>query len=343
MSHSSLILNNVSKSFDDTLAVDQVALRVDPEQLLVLLGPSGCGKTTVLRLLAGLEEPDKGEIWLDGQRVAGNGVFTAPEDRQVGLVFQDYALFPHLSVIQNVHFGLRGMNSPAKAEHARAMLELVGLAGLEKRMPHELSGGQQQRVALARALAPQPHVILLDEPFSNLDTALRSQVRSEVRSILREAGITSVFVTHDQEEALSLGDQIAVMFNGRIQQIGRPQAVYWQPATRDVASFVGEANYLPAQANGKRASCVLGELLLVEPQRGKVELMLRPENLILHSEAVGIPAEIQWIEFYGHDQRIGLRLDDATPLIARAEARHVFTRGQSVHISVDGAVLAYPD
>jgi len=241
-------LTDISKRYGDVNAVDHISLAVAQGEILVLLGPSGCGKTTTLRLIAGLERPDSGEVLLNGAVVAGKR-WVEPENRHIGLVFQDYALFPHLSVEANVNFGLRGWSRGDKSTRVNKLLDLVGLPNLGKRMPHELSGGQQQRVALARALAPKPDVILLDEPFSNLDAALRTQVRMEVRDILKETGTTAVFVTHDQEEALSLSDQVAVMFDGLIAQFGPPQQVYVHPSSPEVAAFVGEANFIPGEAH----------------------------------------------------------------------------------------------
>ena len=210
--------DGLSKAFGDAAAVDDASFHVTAGTVLALLGPSGCGKTTTLRLIAGLDRPDAGTIVLGGSEVQGPDVSVPPERRRVGLVFQDYALFPHLDVRANVGFGLSRRNG--RAARVAETLELVGLSALASRMPHELSGGQQQRVALARALAPNPRVVLLDEPFSNLDAALRNDLRNDVRRVLRESGTTAVFVTHDQEEALSLADQVAVMIDGRVLQVG---------------------------------------------------------------------------------------------------------------------------
>jgi len=239
-----LLLDRVSKRFRaaDPPAVDGLSLRVTEGEILALLGPSGCGKTTTLRLIAGLESPDAGTITLRGQIVAGPGRAVPPEERGVGIVFQDYALFPHLTVADNVAFGLP---RAARRSRVEAVLELVGLGGFGPRYPHELSGGQQQRVALARALAPAPALLLLDEPFSNLDADLRAQMRDEVERILRTSGTTAVFVTHDQEEAFTLADRVGVLLAGRIEQLAPPQELYHRPATRFVAAFVGAADFLP--------------------------------------------------------------------------------------------------
>jgi iron(III) transport system ATP-binding protein len=221
------------------------------------------------------------------------------------------------------------------------MLELVGLPHLAERMPQALSGGQQQRVALARALAPQPEILLLDEPFSNLDAALRLQVRAEVRSILRETGTTAIFVTHDQEEALSLSDKIAVMLNGTIAQFETPQQIYTHPVSKAVAQFVGEANFVPAQASGTRASSALGDVTLLNPMIGDVDLLVRPEMIHLDPAQEGVSGQILWSEYYGHQQRVGLRLADYTSLIVRTEAQIVYTPGQQVRIRVYAPLWAY--
>lgn len=329
---------NLSKSFDSLKVVNQVNLSVRSGQILALLGPSGCGKTTTLRLIAGFEWPDAGgAIKIGGREVVKGRV--PPEQRRVGMVFQEYALFPHLDVAGNVAFGLRD-NNP----RVQDMLALVGLQDYARRMPYELSGGQQQRVALARALAPQPDILLLDEPFSNLDTALRAHVRAEVRSILKAAGITSVFVTHDQEEALSLADEVAVMLDGHVAQVADPHTLYRQPVSRAVAAFVGESNFLSGEANGNSVLCALGRLPLEIPAEGRVDILIRPEALRLSevnefTQGIG---EVLWREFYGHDQRIGVKLSEGVVLVSRADSERRFEPGQQVGIQTFGNVLAFP-
>lgn len=329
---------HLSKSYGKVPAVREVTLTLHQGQFMALLGPSGCGKTTTLRLLAGFEVPDQGCIWIGRQMMAGPGVFVPPEHRRVGMVFQDYALFPHMSVARNVAYGIpRGLD---QARRVQEVLELVGLKGLESRMPYELSGGQQQRVALARALAPRPNVVLLDEPFSNLDAGLRVRVRAEVREILARAGATVVFVTHDQEEALSLADQIAVMFHGILVQCASPEELYHHPATREVAMFVGETNLLPADAYGESATCELGLLTLDGYKVGPVEVLIRPEALDLVPDPHGQGLVIER-NFFGHDQLVSVRLPSGTLLRARLGPDRNFRVGQRVNLNVRSSVIAF--
>jgi iron(III) transport system ATP-binding protein len=270
---------SVTRRFGDVIAVDAVDLEVRQGEFMGVLGPSGCGKTTLLRLIAGFEHPDAGGIEIDGRAVAGPRLNVPPERRRVGRVFQESALFPHLDVGGNIGFGLERRGRAARVDQ---LVALVGLAGLQRRMPHELSGGQQQRVALARALAPDPALILLDEPFSNLDATLRTQLRGEVREILRAAGATAVFVTHDQAEALEVSDRVAVMRAGRIEQISTPDELYLRPANRFVAGFVGEANLLPGQVRHGEVITAVGRFRAPAgtlADGARAEVLLRPEQL----------------------------------------------------------------
>jgi iron(III) transport system ATP-binding protein len=278
-----LALHRISKRFaaDAPLAVDGLSLTVAEGEILALLGPSGCGKTTTLRLIAGFEAPDAGTVAVRGTVVASPERMVAPEDRGIGIVFQDYALFPHLTVADNVAFGLQRLPRPARREQVVRTLEMVDLADLARRYPHELSGGQQQRVAVARALAPAPALMLLDEPFSNLDADLRAQMRDEVEKVLRTTGTTAIFVTHDQEEAFTLADRVGVLNRGRIEQIAAPEDVYHHPATRFVAEFVGAADFLPGEVTNSGIVTEIGvfdNVDRLEPG-ARVQVMVRPDDI----------------------------------------------------------------
>ncbi|GIX46522.1 MAG: ABC transporter [Candidatus Tectimicrobiota bacterium] len=270
-------------------AVEDLSFGVAQGEIVALLGPSGCGKTTTLRLIAGFERPDAGSVELGGTLLVDRHRFVPPERRGVGMVFQDFALFPHLTVAANVAFGLRRLDAAARAARVEEMLALVELTALARRYPHELSSGQQQRVALARALAPRPAVLLLDEPFSNLDARLRWQMLHEVRALLRRLHVTALFVTHDQEEAFALADRVGVMQQGRLEQLDTPEALYYAPRTRFVASFVGPASFLPGQVTG---GGILTELGTFPNDTGlspgaRVEVMLRPDALHLRPHPQG--------------------------------------------------------
>lgn len=269
------------KRYGSVLAVDDVTFELESGELLALVGPSGCGKTTLLRLLAGFESPDAGSVAINGRSVVGPGVWVPPEERRVGVVFQDYTLFPHMDVERNIAYGLSQKNG--YKDDVGRMLSLVGLQGLERRMPHELSGGQQQRIALARALAPKPAVVLLDEPFSNLDARMRVQVRQEVRAILRRSGCAATFVTHDQTEALFMGDRVAVMRECHIEQVGTPKEVFQNPQTRFVATFIGQADFIPARVCDCGLSTEVGTLSqrLRLPAGQEIEVMVRPDDVKL--------------------------------------------------------------
>ncbi|MFB6131524.1 MAG: ABC transporter ATP-binding protein [Salinigranum sp.] len=281
-----LELSDVAKSYGRETAVRDLSLSVREGELLTLLGPSGCGKTTTLRMIAGLEAPTDGVVSLAGEAVADADGHVPPERRNVGLVFQDFALFPHLTVAENVSFGIS--EAPADEREARVddLLDLVGLGALRDRKPGQLSGGQKQRVALARALAPEPEVLLLDEPFSNLDVRLRVRMREEVRAILKEAGVTAISVTHDQEEALSISDRVGVMHDGRLEQIGRPEEVFEHPESRFVAEFLGQAGFVTGRYEDGRIETGLGTLgtamlqgLTEEYDGADLDVLVRPDDL----------------------------------------------------------------
>jgi iron(III) transport system ATP-binding protein len=338
-----LACRGLVKHYGSTVAVDGVDLEVPRGSLTGLLGPSGCGKTTVLRMIAGLLAPDAGAILIDGVPVADHRTHVPPEKRPVGLVFQDYALFPHLSVARNVAYGLGHLPRRERKDRVHEVLDLVGLADLGRRLPTALSGGQQQRVALARALAPSPELVLLDEPFSNLDAALRSSVREEVRAILRAADATAVFVTHDQEEALSLADRVAVMDAGRIHQVDDPQTLYTRPATRFVAGFVGEADVLTARRlDTFLVDTPLGRLPTADPVgTPTVAAVVRPESLQVTADPGG-DATVTGIEYFGHDQLVHVRLADGTSLRARRGPILDLHRGDRVDVAVLGPIVTFP-
>ncbi len=329
---------NLQKQFGRHVVLRGVNLHVAPHTVVALLGPSGCAKTTLLRTIAGLEQPDQGTITMGNQVMVGSGGNVAPERRRIGMVFQDWALFPHLDVAGNVGYGLpRKERTATRIETA---LELVDLGGLAKRRPGTLSGGQQQRVALARALAPAPTVLLLDEPFSNLDTALRVQIRSEIHQLLVELGITTVFVTHDQEEAFVLGDEVAVMAAGTIVQQTSPADLYAKPVSPWVASFVGDANLVNATAVGDLAETAAGPVKLTKQSDGPVIVLLRPEELRL---ADGGDAVVELTEFHGHDTVYLVRPPRGPILRVRAGSIPMYRRGDQVTVTYAGTrAVSYP-
>ena len=313
--------HGVSKRYGSTRAVEEAQLCVEKGEFVALLGPSGCGKTTLLRLIAGFEAPDEGTIELAGRRVAGEGGWVAPERRRVGMVFQDYALFPHLTVAENVGFGVARR---LRRERLTATLELVGLGGYGGRYPHELSGGQQQRVALARALAPEPELILLDEPWSNIDPLLRASMRDELAQILRAVDVTVLFVTHDREEAFSLADRIALMRDGTVVQSGSPEELYLAPADRWAAEFVGAANFVSGTLDGELVDTLLGRFQAANANgHTEVHALIRPEQLQLEVDPAGV-GEVVGREFRGHDVFYRVRVGAELTLLAqRPSTEHV--------------------
>ena len=335
----SVSITGVKKTFGATRAVDGVDLEIAEGELVAVLGPSGCGKSTLLRLIAGFERPDAGEIHAGGKLLAGNGKWMPPERRRVGMVFQDYALFPHLDVGQNVGFGLVKLPGAVRDATVRRTLELVGLQHKAASYPHELSGGERQRVALARALAPEPEVVLLDEPFSSLDATLRAGLRREVELILREAGATALLVTHDQEEALSLADRLAVMRAGKIVQVGRPEDVYARPVERWTAQFVGEVNVLAGIARGSAVDTEVGRFELPAPAEGEVHVAVRPEQLELRADHAA-NAEVVDREFRGHDVLYRLRHEGGRTLAVQLPSLVLYDVGQRVFVRPVDAALA---
>ncbi|MBV5261214.1 ABC transporter ATP-binding protein [Synechococcus moorigangaii CMS01] len=346
MNHSPILrVENLFKRFNaqDLPAVNDIQLQLGQGEILGLLGPSGCGKTTLLRLIAGFEQPSAGKIILNGVPVSTPDHCLPPERRNTGMVFQDYALFPHLTIAENIAFGLRHRDQKFSRSEIRQrvqeILSLVGLAGLEKRYPHELSGGQQQRIALARALAPRPALILLDEPLSNLDVQVRHHLRQEIRQIIKAAGISAVFVTHDQEEALAISDRIAVMRQGNLEQLGTPEEIYTRPASRFVAEFVTHANFLPAQWVGGVWRTEIGEFKVAiapqeEPSDG--ELMVREEELELIPQAES-PVIVKERQFLGREYRYCLETDSGKCLHARMGVHQSLPVGSRVQIKIQSA------
>ena len=319
-------LTSVTRRFGSVEALRDASLSVERGEILAVLGPSGCGKSTMLRAIAGFEWPDEGTIRLDGREVSGSR-WVPPERRLVGMVFQDYALFPHLSVAENVGYGL-----PRKLRRARVsvVLELVGLAGLEERRPQELSGGQQQRVALARALAPEPSTVLLDEPWSSIDPILRGSMRDEIAAILRAAGVTVVLVTHDQEEAFSISDRVALMDSGHIVQVGTPEEMYYSPVSRRVAEFVGATNFLPSDSALARE---------VVPGGEQGDVLLRPElvGLTVDDSGSGV---VTGREFRGHDVFYRVQLRDGTSICSQRPSNETVPLGARVRIELHQGPVA---
>jgi len=354
-----LAVSDLHKSYASVPALVGVDLVVPTGSFTAVLGPSGSGKTTLLRVIAGFERADRGSVALGGVVVEDDAHHEPPEHRRVGYVPQEGALFPHLSVEKNVGFGVRGR--AARRPRVDALLEMVGLAGYGPRYPHQLSGGQQQRVALARALAVSPQMILLDEPFASLDARLRASVRAEVLEVLQRAGTTSVFVTHDQDEALSMADQVAVLGGGRIQQVGTPRELYERPATPVVARFLGSANLIAGTFDGRQVRTALGDLALeapagapgavpgVAPRQGTAVVLVRPEQIDLGSpDGAALAVRVVHAEYFGHDAIVTVAPVKASPalgadtLVVRITGGEEWSRGTPAGVRVRGPVLAWP-
>ncbi len=357
------IFKTFGKTFGDVTAVADLTLEIKKGEFFSLLGPSGCGKTTILRLIAGLERPDKGNIIIGNNIVAGEQ-WVSPEKRKIGLVFQDYALFPHMTVFKNIAFGLTGCAKNEIKQKVMELLNIVGLPDTAQRYPHELSGGQQQRIALARALAPSPEVMLLDEPFSNLDADLRVELRTETKRILKEKGTTTILVTHDQEEAFSLSDRIGVLNHGRLQQIGTPEEIYHKPANRFVANFVGRADFLSGRIEGDSVISDIGvfkcdgvipcDAVNVDPVRKQallereedfltesklsngVDLMIRPDDVDFAVVPNGDTSIIE-AEFLGAEIIYKLLLSGGKVIHSIRPSTRIFDVGSRVNITVDPA------
>jgi putative spermidine/putrescine transport system ATP-binding protein len=330
-------LTDLRRSFGPVTALDGLHLDIAPGELVALLGPSGCGKTTALRVLAGLEDADSGQVMVDGQDISA----VPANKRDMGMVFQAYSLFPHLTAQQNVEFGLALRRQRTdRAARAREMLELVGIEAHANRYPHQLSGGQQQRVALARALAIRPKVLLLDEPLSALDAKVRVQLRDEIRRIQLEVGTTTLFVTHDQEEALAMADRVGVMRAGRLEQVGPPAEIYQQPATTFVANFVGLSNRLPGRVSDGTVDVYGSRLPLVNPATapgngGGVTALVRPETVDVLVDPAG-PAKVLATSFLGPTSRVMVAMPDDTLVTAQVASARLgeLTPGTTVRVEL---------
>ncbi|MCX7793460.1 MAG: ABC transporter ATP-binding protein [Thermodesulfovibrionales bacterium] len=341
---SHVLLKEVSKSFGDVLAIKDLTLEIKKGEFFSLLGPSGCGKTTLLRLIAGLERPDRGTIEIGNKVVAGND-WIPPEKRRVGLVFQDYALFPHMTVFENIAFGLKGCSKSEIKKKVTEMLELTGLLDLSDRYPYELSGGQQQRVALARSLATSPEVMLLDEPFSNLDADLRAELRRETKRILKEKGTTTILVTHDQEEAFCLSDRIGVLNHGMLEQVGTPEEIYHRPRTRFVANFVGRADFIKGRIEEGYVISDIGIFSCGDTlpcDGGDIEIMIRPDDVDFILDKEGESSIIE-AEFLGPEVIYKILLPQGKIIHSIKPSTKTFPVGSRVSIKVDPShIVVFP-
>ena len=332
-----LELLNIAVGFGRSLVIDDLTLALEPGEIGCLLGASGCGKTTALRAIAGFEPLARGQIVVGDRQLSRPGLTLPPQQRRVGMVFQDYALFPHLSAADNVAFGLRGVGAARRRQRVADMLDLVGLSPLAHHYPHQLSWGQQQRVAVARALAPDPAVLLMDEPFSNLDVALRERLSLEVRDILKAAGTTALIVTHDQHEAFALADRVGLMHNGRIEQWDSPYNLYHRPASRRVARFIGQGVLVPGVVeNNHHIRITLGCLppLSPLPAGTKVDVLLRPDDIV-HDDASPLQGTVRAKTFRGASILYTLELPCGTRLLALVPSHHNHALGEAIGIRLE--------
>ncbi len=334
-----LDFSNVTHAYEHTPVLEGVSFHVEPGMIACLLGASGCGKTTVLRCIAGFEPVLGGTVSLDGTVISARGVSLPPEQRRIGVVFQDYALFPHLTVAGNIAFGLRNTSAAAREARVRELLHIVGLAELGAKYPQELSGGQQQRVALARALAPRPQLLLLDEPFSNLDVEMRERLSVEVRDILKREFITAVLVTHDQNEAFNIADMIGIMKNGRIEQWDTPYRLYHEPLTRYAADFIGQGLFLPGTVlDSGRIRLELGEFTPDLPPQWPagtaVDVLLRPDD-VLHDDASPLQATVLHKAFRGAEFLYTLQLPDGGQVYSLVPSHHNHAIGGKIGIRLE--------
>ena len=340
---SMLVLSGVSRRFGAVAALDDVSLEIGAGQVLCLVGHSGCGKSTLLRAIAGIETLDAGRISIEGVPVTASGVFVEPEHRRIGFMFQDYALFPHLTVRDNVGFGLTRMARKDREARIADILGRIGIEALADRYPHMLSGGEQQRVALARALAPQPRLLLMDEPFSNLDRGLRDKVRQETLSIIGDLDMTAVVVTHDPEEALAIGDMVALMQKGRLVEAGSGERIYDAPWTAYAAQFFSQVNEIPARISNGGLDTPLGRFPMSAGMEGTPRLLLRPQSISL--AATGIAAQVLDRSVLGEIEELLLAVEGLPqPLMMRGTSRHDVRVGDLVHIRVNTSrALIFPD
>jgi iron(III) transport system ATP-binding protein len=328
-----LDVREISRRLGGVAALDGVSLSVEPGQVVCLVGPSGCGKSTLLRTIAGVEEIDSGTISITGQTVAGGGAWVEPEHRMVGFMVQDYALFPHLTARQNIRFGLRRLAKAARADRGEEIIERLGIRALADRYPHQLSGGEQQRIALARALAPQPSIVLMDEPFSNLDPSLRDSIRQQTLELIRSLEATAIIVTHDPEEALSTGDLVALMHEGKIAEMGTGESLYRNPKTPYAAGFFSQLNRLPAKREGAVAVTALGAFPAHQDLSEPLELLVRPQALMLGQ--TGIPATVVDRAFLGEFVELKLAVEGLESLLVlRTGHDGSVAPGQSVRVGV---------
>ncbi len=344
-----LEVEHLHHGYGDLVVVADLSFRLQRGVIGCLLGPSGCGKTTVLRCIAGFESIRSGSIRLGGLSVSQAGMTVPPEERRVGMVFQDYALFPHLTVAENIAFGLHGLRRTERQTRTHELAEMAGLSSVLEKYPHELSGGQQQRVALARALAPRPDLLLLDEPFSNLDVDLRERLSLEVREIIKASGATAILVTHDQHEAFAMADEIGIMHEGRIQQWDTAYNLYHRPANRFVADFIGPGAFLPAKIlNGRRIEFELGVLegdlraSIAQGVRERAEILLRPDDIV-HDDASSLQAEVVHKAFRGAEILYTLKLASGCKVLALVSSHHNHALGEKIGIRLNvDHVVAFP-
>jgi iron(III) transport system ATP-binding protein len=342
-----LELKNISHAYDRKQVLVRISLKVDKGMIACLLGASGCGKTTILRCIAGFEPIAGGEVLLDGRVMSRSGTTIPPEQRRIGMVFQDYALFPHLNVSRNITFGLHQLGETERRMRVAELLEIVGLEPVADQYPHELSGGQQQRVALARALAPRPELLLLDEPFSNLDVDMRERLSVEVRQILKQQNTTAVLVTHDQHEAFNIADEIGIMAEGTIEQWDTPYVLYHKPATRFVADFIGQGVFLPGTVLDETSiklelGVLRGDLPSGWPQGAIVDVLLRPDD-ILHDDASPLQAQVLLKAFRGAEFLYTLQLPGGGRVLSLVPSHHNHAIGEKIGIRLEiDHLVAFP-